>query len=63
MAEAEAAGKLAIEPPISIDRRVAGAEKVGADTTSMLQDYEAGRPMELETVVELGGPAYGELEH
>jgi 2-dehydropantoate 2-reductase len=30
---------------------MAGAEKVGAHKTSMLQDYEAGRPMELEPVV------------
>jgi 2-dehydropantoate 2-reductase len=52
MAEAEAvAGKLGIELPISIDQRMAGAEKVGAHKTSMLQDYEAGRPMELEAVV------------
>ena len=37
--------------PVSIDQRIAGAEKVGAHKTSMLQDYEAGRPMELEAVV------------
>ena len=30
---------------------MAGAEKVGAHKTSMLQDWEAGRPMELEAVV------------
>ena len=30
---------------------MAGAEKVGAHKTSMLQDLEAGRPMELEAVV------------
>ena len=30
---------------------MAGAEKVGAHKTSMLQDHEAGRPMELEAVV------------
>ena len=59
MAETEAvAGKLGIELPISIDQRMAGAEKVGAHKTSMLQDYEAGRPMELDAiagaVVELG---------
>ena len=30
---------------------MAGAEKVGAHKTSMLQDCEAGRPMELEAVV------------
>ena len=52
MTEAEAvAGKLGIEMPISIDQRMAGAEKVGAHKTSMLQDLEAGRPLELEAVV------------
>jgi 2-dehydropantoate 2-reductase len=52
MAETEAvAAKLGIELPISIDQRMAGAEKVGAHKTSMLQDLEAGRPMELEAVV------------
>ena len=52
MQETEAvAAKLGIELPISIDQRMAGAEKVGAHKTSMLQDYEAGRPMELEAVV------------
>jgi 2-dehydropantoate 2-reductase len=60
MRETEAvAARLGIELPISIDQRMAGAEKVGAHKTSMLQDYEAGRPMELEAVVgavvELGG--------
>ena len=52
MAETEGvAGKLGIELPISIDQRIAGAEKVGAHKTSMLQDLEAGRPLELEAVV------------
>jgi 2-dehydropantoate 2-reductase len=52
MMETEAvAGRLGIEMPISIDQRMAGAEKVGAHKTSMLQDYEAGRPMEIEAVV------------
>jgi 2-dehydropantoate 2-reductase len=52
MTETEAvAGKLGLELPISIDQRMAGAEKVGAHKTSMLQDFEAGRPMELEAVV------------
>jgi len=52
MMETEAvAAKLGIELPISIDQRMAGAEHVGAHKTSMLQDYEAGRPMELEAVV------------
>ena len=48
MVESEAvAARLGIELPISIDQRMAGAEKVGAHKTSMLQDLEAGRPMEL----------------
>jgi 2-dehydropantoate 2-reductase len=52
MMETEAvANKLGIELPISIDQRIAGAEKVGEHKTSMLQDLEAGRPMELEPVV------------
>ena len=52
MTEAAAvAARLGLELPISIDRRMAGAESVGAHKTSMLQDYEAGRPMELEAVV------------
>jgi 2-dehydropantoate 2-reductase len=52
MTETEAvAAKLGIELPISIEQRIAGAAKVGAHKTSMLQDLEAGRPMELEAVV------------
>jgi 2-dehydropantoate 2-reductase len=52
MAETEAvAGRLGVEMPISIDQRIAGAAKVGAHRTSMLQDLEAGRPMELDAVV------------
>src|SRR5256885_17169411 len=52
MSETEAvAAKLGIELPISIDQRMAGAAKVGAHKTSMLQDLEAGRPLELEAVV------------
>jgi 2-dehydropantoate 2-reductase len=52
MVEAEAvAARLGVELPISIEQRMAGAEKVGAHKTSMLQDLEAGRPMELEAVV------------
>jgi len=52
MQEVEAVSlKLGMELPISIDQRIAGAEKVGEHKTSMLQDLEAGRPMELEAVV------------
>ncbi len=52
MAETESvARKLGIEMPITIDQRIAGAEKVGAHKTSMLQDLEAGRPLELDAIV------------
>jgi 2-dehydropantoate 2-reductase len=52
MEEAEAiATKLGVELPVSIDQRIAGAEKVGEHKTSMLQDLEAGRPLEIEAVV------------
>src|SRR5271165_3280445 len=59
MQEVEAVSrKLGMELPVSIDQRIAGAEKVGEHKTSMLQDLEAGRSMELEAlvgaVVELG---------
>jgi 2-dehydropantoate 2-reductase len=52
MTEVEAvANKLGVTLPISIEQRIAGAEKVGEHKTSMLQDLEANRPMELEPVV------------
>jgi 2-dehydropantoate 2-reductase len=52
MAEAQSvAEKLGVRVRISIDKRIAGAEAVGAHKTSMLQDLEAGRPLELETLV------------
>jgi 2-dehydropantoate 2-reductase len=59
MTEAETiARKLGIAFRVSIERRIAGAEKVGAHKTSMLQDVEQGRPIEIEalvgSVVELG---------
>ncbi|MEN9559080.1 MAG: hypothetical protein RLZZ502_291 [Pseudomonadota bacterium] len=44
---------------VDIDRRIAGAEKVGEHKTSMLQDVEAGREPEIDalvgSVLELGG--------
>jgi 2-dehydropantoate 2-reductase len=47
----QVAARLGIELPISIDQRIAGAEKVGGHKTSMLQDLEAGRPMEIDAVI------------
>jgi len=59
MTEAQAiASKLGIAFRVPLERRIAGAEKVGHHKTSMLQDVEAGRATELEallgSVVELG---------
>jgi 2-dehydropantoate 2-reductase len=52
------AGKLGIDLGISVEQRLAGAARVGHHKTSMLQDVESGRPIELEaiagSVVELG---------
>ena len=45
------AQKLGLELPVSIEQRLTGAEKVGEHKTSMLQDLEAGRPLELEAIV------------
>jgi 2-dehydropantoate 2-reductase len=59
MREAQAVGeKLGVAFKINLAQRIAGAEAVGAHKTSMLQDVEAGRALELEalvgSVVELG---------
>lgn len=52
MAEVEKlANKLGIQLAVSIEQRIAGAEKVGEHKTSMLQDLEAGRTLELEAMV------------
>ena len=51
MTEAQAvAEKLGVRSRIGIDKRIAGAEAVGAHKTSMLQDVEAGRALELEAL-------------
>ncbi len=52
MAEAAAiAEALGQRIRVSIDKRIAGAEAVGEHKTSMLQDAEAGRPLELDPLV------------
>ena len=45
------AGKLGIEFRGSLDKRIAGAEKVGKHKTSMLQDIEAGCAPEIDALV------------
>ena len=59
MREAESiANKLGVTFRVGIEKRIAGAERVGAHKTSMLQDVEQGKPIEIEAlvgaVVELG---------
>ncbi|MCC7282239.1 MAG: 2-dehydropantoate 2-reductase [Acetobacteraceae bacterium] len=52
MLEAQAvAEKLGVKFPIGVDKRIDGAGAVGAHKTSMLQDLERGRPMEIEALV------------
>lgn len=60
MREAQAVGEaLGIRFRIPIEKRIAGGEAVGKHKTSMLQDIEAGRPVEADaligSVIELGG--------
>lgn len=59
MTEAQAVGeKVGVQFKVSLDKRIAGAEAVGAHKTSMLVDVENGRALEIEalvgSVVELG---------
>jgi 2-dehydropantoate 2-reductase len=52
MREAQAvAHKLGIDFRVSLEKRIAGAEKVGKHKTSMLQDVEAGRAPEIDALV------------
>jgi 2-dehydropantoate 2-reductase len=59
MVEAQAVAEaLGVKFAIGVDQRIDGAAEVGAHKTSMLQDLERGRPMEIDAllgaVVELG---------
>ncbi len=45
------AEKLGVDFGISLEKRIAGAESVGAHKTSMLQDIEANRPTEADAIV------------
>ena len=59
MSEAQTVGeKLGVQFKISIDKRISGAHSIGAHKTSMLQDIEHGKSLELEallgSVIELG---------
>jgi 2-dehydropantoate 2-reductase len=47
----EIAEKLGAHFRVSVDRRIAGGAAVGTHKTSMLQDLELGRPMEIDALV------------
>lgn len=52
MGEAQTIGeKLGVRFPVSIEKRIDGAAAVGAHKTSMLQDLERNRPMEIDALV------------
>jgi 2-dehydropantoate 2-reductase len=52
MLEAQAiAETLGVKFPIDVDRRIQGGADVGAHRTSMLQDLDANRPMEIDALV------------
>lgn len=52
MTEAQAvAEKLGVRFRVTLEKRIAGAEKVGKHKTSMLQDIEAGRAPEIDALV------------
>lgn len=52
MGEVQQVGSaLGVRFPMDLDRRIEGAVAVGAHKTSMLQDYEQGRPLELDALV------------
>lgn len=52
MLEAQEIGeKLGARFRVSVDKRLAGGAAVGAHKTSMLQDLELGRPMEIDALV------------
>ena len=52
MLEGQAIGEaLGVRFAIDVDKRIKGAVEVGAHKTSMLQDLERGRPMEIDALV------------
>jgi len=52
MMEAQEIGeKLGVRFAVDVERRIDGAAAVGAHRTSMLQDLEKGRPMEIDALI------------
>jgi 2-dehydropantoate 2-reductase len=64
---AEVARALGVELPVSLERRLQAGIAVGDHKTSMLQDLEAGRPLELDcmtgAVIELAGRLAIDVPH
>ena len=48
---ADIAEAIGVNLPVDIEKRIAGAKAVGAHKTSMLQDLERGRPMEIDALI------------
>ena len=48
----EIAHAVGAQPSVSIERRLAGAERVGEHKPSTLQDLEAGKPLELAALID-----------
>ena len=52
MCEAQQVGeKIGVKFPVNVDKRIDGGRAVGAHKTSMLQDLERGRPMEIDALI------------
>ena len=52
MLEAQAIGEeLGVRFVVNVEKRIEGAQAIGAHKTSMLQDLERGRPMEIDALV------------
>ena len=52
MREAQTVGEaFGVRFRIPIDKRIAGAEAIGPHKTSMLQDVEGGKPIEIEALL------------
>ncbi|GAA1244282.1 2-dehydropantoate 2-reductase [Pseudonocardia aurantiaca] len=47
----DVAHRVGCKPEISVEKRIAGAERTGEHKTSTLQDLERGRPMELDVLL------------
>jgi 2-dehydropantoate 2-reductase len=63
----QVARALGIEIERGVERRIKGASRIGPHKTSMLQDVEQGRPLEIDalvtSVLELGGLLEIDLPH